>query len=67
MVLGDLQVMYTAKGKFLRHHLRNVDVKVSNKGKFISRSGNVILGSNAVDFSQRDLSSCRIIHNFSGW
>ena len=49
MVLGHLPNMYKAKGRLLFHHLRNAGVKWSNKGELISRSGDVITGSNAVD------------------
>ena len=59
MVLGHLPDMYKAKGRLLLHHLRNAGVKWSNKGEIISRSGDVIPGSNAVDLVREALVGSR--------
>ena len=63
--------MYKAKGRLLLHHLRNAGVKWSNNGKLISRSGDVIPGSDAVDLVRQALvGSCRMKQNYgepSGW
>ena len=71
MVLGHLPDMYKAKGRLLLHHLRNAGVKWSNKGKLISRSEEVIPGSNAVDLVREVLvGSHRMKQNYgepSGW
>ena len=71
MVLGHLPDMYKAKGRLLIHHLRNAGVKWSNKGELISRSGDVIPGSNAVDLVREALvGSRRMKQNYgepSGW
>ena len=59
------------KGRLLLHHLRNADVNCSNKGELISRSGDVIPGSNAVDLVKEALVGChRMKQNYgesSGW
>ena len=59
MVLGHLPDMYNAKGRLLLHHLRNAGVKWSNKGELISRSGDMIHGSNAVDLVREALVGSR--------
>ena len=70
MVLGFLP-MYKAKGRLLLRHLINAGVKWSNKGELISRSGDVIPGSNAVDLVREALvGSRRMKQNYgepSGW
>ena len=71
MVLGHLPNMYKAKGRLLLHHLRNAGVKWSNKGELISRSGDVIPGSNAIDLVREALvGSRRMKQNYGepwGW
>ena len=71
MVLVHLPNMYKAKGRLLLHHLRNAGVKWSNKGELISRSGDVISGSNAVYLVREALvGSHRMKQNYgepSGW
>ena len=51
--------MYKAKGRLLLRHLINAGVKWSNKGELISRSGDVIPGSNAVDLVREALVGSR--------
>ena len=71
MVLGHLPNKYKVKGRVLLHHLRSTGGKWSNKGELFSSSGDVILGSNAVDLAREILvGSRRMKQNYAeklGW